>query len=405
MSTGSRELADSTRRDFAARLAELFSVHTSRPGRGDVDQRVRACLVPAVRAVSEPTAESSGWLVRVADTAAEWAREGVGLDRVLLGYHEALHDGLRLATTESHGEKVIPGGCAELLLGMLRAATLATTSAYVDEFRFVARQHQTAAQTLGAALLSGHCRSTLAQQAGISIANTYQIVALSIPIPRADTRSTQASTALRRLRRVQLGIPSVLGPRALSLLTTAGGTILLPLDESAGSEPADTDAMTSQTLATLTGTAGVGLTAVVLSGRTDQIPELAARAHELLALVQSLGYPPGLYRLSDLAVEYQLSLPGPGREHLADLLEPIRATPWLIETLVTFLETGLDRVETAGRLCVHPNSITNRLHRIHQLSGLDLSHPEGVARARAALIVHGLDKRRPLVKVRPQPHR
>ncbi|MEC3958917.1 helix-turn-helix domain-containing protein [Nocardia sp. CDC153] len=382
--------ADADHRIFATKLAELFSSGAEWPGPGDVDDRVRACLAPGARAASGSPVQPSGWLVAVAEAAAAWAREGIGLDRVLLGYHEAIHDGLELAVAESPGVDAACAGRAGLLLGLLRAVTLASTSAYVDEYRFVARQHQTAAQTLVAALLSGHSRSTLARRAGIAIARAYQVVALHIPADDAEPRVAEA-VALRRLRRVQAALASALGSRALSLLTTGGGTVLVPLDDSAGPELAGAFTMSAQALAVLTEAAGAGLTAVVLSGPTEQIPELAARAHELLELANGLGRPPGLYGIPDLAVEYQLSRPGPAREHLADLLAPIRGNPRLLGTLVMFLETGLDRMETARRLGVHPNSITHRLRRIHRLSGLDLGCPEGIARARAALLVHGLD--------------
>ncbi|WP_157392698.1 PucR family transcriptional regulator [Nocardia terrae] len=257
-----------------------------------------------------------------------------------------------------------------------------------------------AAQTLVAALLSGHRRSTPALRAGIAIACGYQVVALSIPIEE----SAGEATAARRLCRVRAALDTALGSRALSLLTTAGGTVLVPQGDSAGPEPADAFPMTPRALATLTEAAGVGLTAVALTGPTERIADLAARAHELVELVHDLGYPAGLYGIRDLAVEYQLSRPGPAREHLAGLLAPISGDPRLLDTMVTFLETGLDRMETARRLGMHPNSITHRLRRIHRLSGLDLGCPEGIARARAALLVRGLEApARPVLSARPGP--
>ncbi|MBL1074712.1 helix-turn-helix domain-containing protein [Nocardia sp. 2] len=350
--------------EFAARLVSLFPDDSVAQGR---------------------------WMVEVAAAAAAWAREGLGLDRVLLEYHEAVRDGLALAAAEPPTQGTVPAGRAELLLRVLQTVTMATTSAFVEEYRLVARQHQTAAQTLIAALLSGHGRSALARRTGITVASKYQVVALSIPAPEPD--DSHPGAPLRRLRRVQAESASVLGSRALSLLTTAGGTILVPCDDNGGAELPGAFSVSADGLRILSLAAGVPLTAVVLSGSTDRIPDLAARAHELLELVHALGRPPGMYRLADLAVEYQLSRPGPAREHLADLLAPIRADPRLLLTLQTFLDAGLDRMETARRLDVHPNSITHRLRRIHRLSGLDLGCPEGISRARAALIVRELDGR------------
>ncbi|MFE3193755.1 transcriptional regulator [Nocardia sp. NPDC059240] len=284
---------------FATKLAELFAGDTEGPGAGDVNERVRACLARAARA---PGAQGSGWLVEVAESAAGFAREGIDLDRVLLGYHEAIHDGLELAVTDSPGADATSAGRAELLLALLRAVTMATTTAYVDEFRFVAREHQTAAQTLVAALLSGHSRSTLARHTGICIAHAYQVVALRIPPAEAELRPVTEMTALRRLRRVQAALGAVLGSRALSLLAASGGIVLVPQDDSAGWGLAGAFAMTSRSLTALSETAGVELTAVVLSGPTARIPDLAVRAHELLERAHALRYPPGLYHPADLGV-------------------------------------------------------------------------------------------------------
>ncbi|GAB2514230.1 transcriptional regulator [Nocardia heshunensis] len=309
-----RELPDSTAVDdraaagppnFAAKLAEMFAGDTQGLGSGDVDERARACLARAAGAAA-PAAHRSGWLVEVAESAAGFAREGIDLDRILLGYHEAIRDGLELAVTESPGADATSVGRAELLLGLLRAVTMATTTAYVDEFRFVAREHQTAAQTLVAALLSGHSRSTLARHTGICIANAYQVVAVRIPASDADEHTVTEMTALRRLRRVQAALGAVLGSRALSLLAASGGIVLVPQDDSAGWGLAGAFAMTARALTALSDTAGVELTAVVLSGPTAQIPDLAAQAHELLEMAHAQGYPPGLYHPADLGV-----VPGP----------------------------------------------------------------------------------------------
>ncbi|MFC9994101.1 PucR family transcriptional regulator [Nocardia sp. NPDC127526] len=379
---------------FAAELAEhLAGFGADRPMFGELDARIRECLAPAARAVCAPDPRDTEWLIELAAAAATWAREGVELDRVLLEYHEAIRGGLELAAGQHPGEGGVPVSRAETLLRLLQTVTVATTAAFVDEYRFVAREHQTAAQTLVAALLSGHSRSALARQAGIAIAATYQVVALSIPAPPItdDPRVNMETEALRRLRRLQSAFAPVLGSRALSLLTTAGGTILVPCDAAAGRELGDVFAMDADALRSLSEAAAAPLTAVVLSGPADHIPELATRAHELLDLVRALDRSPGVYRMADLAVEYQLTTPGPARDHLAGLLTPIQAAPRLFSTLRAFLASGLDRMETARRLGVHPNSVTHRLRRIHRLTGLDLGCPEGISLARAALLMRTLD--------------
>ncbi|MFC5751471.1 helix-turn-helix domain-containing protein [Actinomadura rugatobispora] len=59
----------------------------------------------------------------------------------------------------------------------------------------------------------------------------------------------------------------------------------------------------------------------------------------------------------------------------------------LLHTLRVHLDAGLDRRETARRLNVHPNTVSQRLRRIETVSGLDLSQPETVVNVRAALVL------------------
>jgi DNA-binding PucR family transcriptional regulator len=47
----------------------------------------------------------------------------------------------------------------------------------------------------------------------------------------------------------------------------------------------------------------------------------------------------------------------------------------LLETLEAFLESGLDRRQTAQRLHVHPNTLDYRLRRIAELTGLEPGRP------------------------------
>lgn len=69
-------------------------------------------------------------------------------------------------------------------------------------------------------------------------------------------------------------------------------------------------------------------------------------------------------------------------------LRPLAGHEHLVETLRCHLATDLSVPETARRLVVHPNTVSYRLRRISELSGLDLHRVQDVARA--ALAVEGL---------------
>ncbi|MGW8651581.1 PucR family transcriptional regulator [Nocardia salmonicida] len=87
-----------------------------------------------------------------------------------------------------------------------------------------------------------------------------------------------------------------------------------------------------------------------------------------------------------MAIEYQLTRPGPAREHLAGVIAPLATHPELLETLRTYMATGLNRKATGRRLHVHPNTIDYRLRRVSGLTDLDLTTAEGILRARIALL-------------------
>ena len=61
----------------------------------------------------------------------------------------------------------------------------------------------------------------------------------------------------------------------------------------------------------------------------------------------------------------------------------------LLDTLRTFLATGLDRRRTAERLHIHPNTVDYRLRRTTALTGLSATHGPDLPRIQAALAAHG----------------
>ncbi|MFF2408551.1 PucR family transcriptional regulator [Streptomyces sp. NPDC058092] len=96
---------------------------------------------------------------------------------------------------------------------------------------------------------------------------------------------------------------------------------------------------------------------------------------ETVGLVARTGHPPGLYRLADVLLEYQLSRPSEALRGLARLLKPLNSKPELPHTLETHLELGLDRRSTAAALHIHPNTVDCRIRRIDRLTGLSPARP------------------------------
>ncbi|WP_051022386.1 PucR family transcriptional regulator [Nocardia pneumoniae] len=357
--------------------------------RGDVTKLTRSCLSLAAEMLDRRAVPDDEQLGAVRAAATRWAREGVPLSTILRAYHEGLRIALGLVTARAEADDVGEVLVAtDLILELLEAITAAVSDAYVEEQHLVAKEHQTAAQTLASALLSGRGSSALARQTGIPIAESYQVVALSIPEhpDERDPRVDGNVAARRKLRRLQSELATVFASRALALLSIKGGTLLIPLGDDAES------ALTDATLDLLTVAADVPLTATVVASETDRIPESADQAHELLNLVRVGERPPGLYQMSDLAVEYQLTRGGPATRRIATILDPLDAHPELFDTMRAYLGNDMNRQLTARQLYVHPNTVDYRLRRITQLTSIDLATSAGISQAAIALLARDLDR-------------
>ncbi|WP_433733845.1 PucR family transcriptional regulator [Nocardia sp. CA-129566] len=356
--------------------------------RGDVTKLTRSCLALAAEMFDKRMVPGDEQLGEVREAAAQWAREAVPLGTILRAYHEGLRIAFGLVTARAKADDIAELLVAtDLMLELLEAITVAVSDAYVEEQHLVAREHQTATQTLASALLSGRGSSALARQAGIPIADAYQVVALSIPEhpDERDPRVDSQVAARRKLRRLQSELAVAFDSRVLALLSTKGGTLLVPVDD-------DATSLTAETLDRLAKSAEVPLTATVVTGQTDEIPEAADQAHELLNLVRVGGRDPGLYRMTDLAVEYQLTRGGPATRRIATILNPLDAHPELFDTMRAYLGNDMNRQLTARQLYVHPNTVDYRLRRIAQLTSVDLATSAGISQAAIALLARDLDR-------------
>lgn len=284
---------------LTSKLVAHLAGHSGHHASGDVATAARNCLAAAVELLVPGTSPAEPRPQEIAGFAARWAREGIALETVLGVYHDEIRSGLEFLADQVADERAddfLAG--ARLAVRVLEIVTLAASTAYVDEHRAVAREHQTAAQTLVSALLGGQGVGELARETGIAIARSYQVVALSIPAHPDERRPGAGALAARRkLRRVQAALAGPLGSRALSVLSAAGGTVLVPLDDALART--GSFSMTDEVLAMVDDAAEVPLTAAVATGRTARIPELAGRAHDLLDRLRAAAVPPGLYRVAE----------------------------------------------------------------------------------------------------------
>ncbi|MEV6361004.1 PucR family transcriptional regulator [Nocardia asteroides] len=347
---------------------------------GDVTTITRICLEFAVSMLDGRDIPSK--MQRLQDAASGWAREGVPIDTIHHSIAEGFKIGLDLVVANASVkdyDNLVDG--VKMVMEMLDTITSQVSLAYVRELRGVVSEHHTAVHTLTSALLGGHSTSTMARECGIAIAETYAVLALAIPPHREEANPALDSqvVARRKLRRVQAELAKRCGDSALSLLSVDGGTVLIPADTF------DREGLAAL-VAQLSQAAQVGITAALVETSTTGVPDAADQAHELLDMVQRLEVTSGLYRFDELALEYQLTRPGPGREFLGSLLDPLDQYPELLETLQRHIANNLNRQRTARVLHVHTNTVDYRLKRIGQLTGFDPTQPSGLWYLRSALV-------------------
>lgn len=374
---------------LVAHFAEHVAHCATLPGdalRGEVTAVTRTCIELAAGVLEGR--DVSAKIQRLQRAGADWAREGIPIGAI----HRAVHDGFALAfdlIVEGTGpqDHARLAATARRLFEVLAMIDSAFAVAYVREHHAAVTEHHAAVHTVASALLAGHPASTMARAGGITIDESYYILALHIPAHPAesDPRVDGEVVARRKLRRVQSELAQRCEGRALALLGTDGGTVLLPASIVTATE---LDGL----VAGLSGAAQVSLTASVVHTETARIPEGAEQAHELLDMVQRLECAPGLHRFDELAMEYQLTRPGPAREYLGTLLDPLEAHPELLETLRRHIGNDLSRRHTARVLGVHTNTVDNRLKRIGQLTGFDPAQPSGLWYLRSALVARSYRK-------------
>ncbi|TQM31907.1 PucR family transcriptional regulator [Nocardia bhagyanarayanae] len=348
---------------------------------GDVAAVTRVCLELATRML-DGGEDIDAEIGRVGVAAAQWAREGIPIDTIQHAINEGVKLGFDLVlanATTSDQQSLL--NVARRLMDILDTIGATVSVAYVRELKAVVSEHHAAVHTLTSALLGGNSTSTMARECGVPIADAYHVLALHIPPHRdeANPKLDPKVVARRKLRRVQAELATRCGERALSLLSIDGGTILLPANEF-------DDPTLDFLVKWLSDAAQVPIRATAVEAGLRRIPEAADEAHELLDIVQRLRFDSGLYRFNDMALEYQLTRPGPARDFLGSLLDPLEEYPEFFETLQMYIATNLNRQRTARLLHVHTNTVDYRLKRIGQLIDFDPTQASGLWYLRSAMV-------------------
>ncbi|MFI5866088.1 PucR family transcriptional regulator [Streptomyces sp. NPDC051546] len=337
---------------------------------GDLVANTEAVLKLFFTTVAEGRAPTEAELAAPVAWGAERARDGVPLEAVLRVYPLGARRAWEFAAT-GPDPVADPYALVTSLLAFLGEVMPKVAEAYLREQADLDWEQREHGRNLAGVLLAGRPARRAAERYGRTLAERYEVVVLRLP----EAPGGATNRMLRALRSELDGNPEV-----LATFKGEGGVLLVPLGP---------DGATRRLLTRLDTAAELRCTAAAAVAEDHgAIPQAQTEASEVLALAEDLGRPPGLYRLSDLAVEYQLVQPGPARDALARVLAPLDDQPHLIATLREFIAAGYRRAEAAEALTVHRNTLTYRLGRIRLLTGHDATDPTSARHLAAALTAY-----------------
>lgn len=206
-------------------------------------------------------------------------------------------------------------------------------------------------------------------------AHADALLAGAVPTPAGGAPLTPSTGYLVVVIPENAASPAPLGalsgdPRFLHTVRDGADVVLVPTEPD-GREVAEKVALTSRDL-------GRSSAVAVRAQAGDAVPAAYADAVRLLDAAPALRMPPALIMRQDALPERLLAGNAAVSTELRELIGRLVGSPGLLETLTAFLDADLDRSATAERLHIHRRTLTQRLHRIRELTGYDPRSSRGV---------------------------
>ena len=305
--------------------------------------------------------------------------QGVSLAAVSQAYHlfgEMLWEAiLEDAETERDKDAVIRA--AGHLMRHVRTLWAACAQAYLDEAEGIWTDRHVLHRDLLEAVLRGHAAAPEtrreARALGIDLEDDYAVL---VARPRDRGESTAKRHRLRSALEVARGsLRSAAGP-PLTGLRDGELVALVPLTKgpvrAALAEPADRFASTTKDFVV-----GVGGWHPTPSG----VPLAYAEAREAADAAIRDEFRDRAVHFEDIVLTHVVNASPAATGVLRELLDTLtsydaRRNSELVHTLHAFVEARFSVPRSAERLIVHPNTVTYRLRRIHELTGRDPRDPD-----------------------------
>ncbi|WP_307835526.1 PucR family transcriptional regulator [Streptomyces adelaidensis] len=168
-----------------------------------------------------------------------------------------------------------------------------------------------------------------------------------------------------------------------ALLTHRGGNVVLVIPAAGPGSGEHTVARLTQCLD------GRGWLATAERDRTRLVDGFDEAFHVLRLVVAGLR-PNGAYTISDVLVEYAVTLNEKVRTDLTAVIRPLRAHKVLWETLTAFVDSDYSKNKAARGLFIHRSTLDYRLRRIGDVTGCDPTSGRGAQMLTAAMIAEAL---------------
>ncbi|WP_067685701.1 PucR family transcriptional regulator [Nocardia jejuensis] len=324
----------------------------------------------------------------VVEIAVGRVRDGESLEGVLERYRSgAEYIWCHIRDAAGEAERALLTDAALPLLQYVTLLTTRIATACVQRIHDPRWELLERRRAIADALLTGGDPIEWADEPAIAVPHAFLIAVF-----RLGTGATRPGTDTSELRHRIEAIPGV-----FLRLDSGGWTALLPLH--AGDDGTATIAalaarlpgQPAQPAAQRTPAPAPFWVGVSIAATRGEVPDVFAEARMLAELGRCLDRPHLVCRRSDLMFEYTVAAGGSARTGLAAVLAPLDAQPLLGETLEVFVDTGFNQLATARLLNIHRNTVTYRLARVHELTGLDPHRPTDAMTLSAARIARRLE--------------